>query len=84
MWCNYIAEVYGVLKAIMTMKDTDAKAAMAWNDRMQAVRHGCQAAVKELAKDEVMTTNLSAKTATDTLYLFLSVRNWEQLTIECC
>ena len=83
MWCNYIPEVYGVLKAIMAMKDTDAEAAIAWNDRMQAVRHGCEAAVKALAKDGELTTGLSTKKATDTLWMLLSVRNWEQLTIEC-
>ena len=83
MWCNYSPAVYGVLKAIMAMKDTDAEAALAWNDRMQAVRHGCEAAVKALAKDGELTTGLSTKKATDTLWMLLSVRNWEQLTIEC-
>ena len=83
MWCNYIPEVYGVLKAIMAMKDTDAEAAIAWNDRMQAVRHGCEAAVKALAKDGDLTPKLSTRKATDTLWMLLSVRNWEQLTIEC-
>ena len=72
-----------MLKAIMAMKDTDAEAAIAWNDRMQAVRHGCEAAVKALAKDGDLTPKLSTRKATDTLWMLLSVRNWEQLTIEC-
>lgn len=83
MWGNYIPEVYAVLRAIMSMKDTDDEAALAWNDRMQAVRHGCEAAVKALAKDGELAAGLSTKLATDTLWMLLSVRNWEQLTIEC-
>ncbi len=82
-WGNYIPEIYGVAKALLVMKDSDEAAALAWADRMQAVRQGCEAAVKALKKDHVLSTDYSLKTATDVLWMLLSVRNWEHLTGEC-
>ncbi len=49
-WGNYIPEIYGVAKALLAMKESDEAAALAWNDRMQAVRHGCEAAIAALAR----------------------------------
>lgn len=82
-WGNYIPEIYGVAKAFLAMKDADEAAAIAWNDRMQAVRHGCEAAVKALKKDGALSSDYSVKQATDILWTMLSVRNWEQFTNDC-
>ena len=82
-WGNYIPEIYGVAKALLAMKDTDQEADMAWRDRMQAVRNGCEAAVIALAQDGLLTSNLTQKHAIDLLWTMFSVRNWEQLTCEC-
>lgn len=84
MWGNYIPEIYCVGKALMAIKDTDEAAATAWADRMQAVRHGCKAAVKALKDDGKLTPEYSVKQATDILWTLLSVRNWEQYRQECC
>lgn len=82
-WGNYIPEVYGVGKALLAMQDTDEAAGIAWKDRMAAVRHGCAAAVQALKKDGVLTGSYIPDEATDMLWTLLSVRTWEQLTIEC-
>ena len=82
-WGSYIPEIYGVAKALLAMKETDHEANLAWNDRMQAVRHGCAAAVEALERDGELSSQLTSKEATDYLWVMLSVRNWEQLTIEC-
>ncbi len=82
-WGNYIPEIYGVAKALLAMKDADEAAALAWDDRMQAVREGCQAAIQALKKDGALTSDHSPKQATDILWTMLSVRNWEQFTQEC-
>ena len=82
-WCEYIPEVYGVLKALLAMKDTDEAAALALKDRMQAVREGCEAAIKGLESDGKLPSDYTPEQATDLLWTMLSVRNWEQLTIEC-
>jgi len=82
-WGNYIPEIYGVGKAFIAMKDSDEAVAAAWDDRMQAVRHGCAAAIKALKTDGMLSADYSVKRATDILWTIVSVGNWEQLTIEC-
>lgn len=82
-WGNYIPEIYGMAKALWAMMDTDDEARAAWENRMNAVRHGCEAAVNAIAKDKQLTDNLTKKQAIDLLWTLLSVRNWEQLTIQC-
>ena len=82
-WMNYIPEIYGVGKALMAMADTDAEAAAAWANRMDAMRHGCAAAINQLAEDRTLTPDYDREKATDILWTLLSVRNWEHLTIGC-
>lgn len=81
-WGNYIPEIYAVGKALMAMGETDDAAKLAWGGRMQAVRHGCEAAVKALKNDGVLSPDYSVGKATDILWTLLSVRNWEQLRSE--
>ncbi len=83
VWGNYIPEIYGIGKALMAMMDSDEEARAAWEDRMQAVRHGCAAAVRDLARDGQLSTRLDEAKATDLLWTLLSVRNWAQLRHEC-
>ena len=83
VWGNYIPRIYGVARALMAAMDSDDEAAAAWNDRMQAVRQGCQAAVDLLEKDGDLTPSLTPEEATDLLWSILSVRVWEQLTQSC-
>ena len=82
-WGNYIPEIYGVARAFMAMQDSDEAAAEAWHDRMQAVRQGCEAAVKALKGEGALAPDHSPRQASDILWTLLSVRNWEQLTIGC-
>ncbi|MCK5747195.1 TetR/AcrR family transcriptional regulator [Oricola sp.] len=82
-WGNYIPEIYGVGKALMAMQETDSEARMAWEGRMLAVREGCEAAVAALARDGALSPAIEEEKATDLLWTLLSVRNWEQLTLEC-
>ena len=82
-WGNYIPEIHGVGRALMAMKETDEEANLAWADRMNAVRHGCEAAINALHADGDLSQDLTKKQAIDLLWTLLSVRNWEQLTLEC-
>lgn len=82
-WAAYIPEIHGVGKALLAMKDTDEAAASAWDQRMQDMREGCEAAIKALHADRMLSPDHTVKQATDILWTLLSVRNWEQLTIEC-
>jgi AcrR family transcriptional regulator len=82
-WGNYIPKIYGVSKALMVMKDNDEEALQAWNDRMLAVKDGCEAAVKALKVDGLLRSELTIKEATDILWALLSIQTWAQLRYEC-
>ncbi len=82
-WGNYIPEIYGVGKALLAVRDTDEAAAAAWSDRMNAVRDGCRNAIEALQRDGILAPQWSPAEAVDLCWTMLSVRNWEQLTLEC-
>jgi AcrR family transcriptional regulator len=82
-WGNFIPEIYAVGKALMIMSETDDAAKLAWDGRMQAVRHGCRAVIDALARDDQLSPEHSVTHATDILWTLLSVRSWEHLTIDC-
>ncbi len=82
-WGGYIPEIHGIAKALLAMMDTDEAAAQAWGERMQDMREGCEAAIVALNRDDMLSPDYSPEQATDILWTMLSVRNWEQLTIEC-
>ncbi len=79
-WAGYIPEIYGVAKALLALEHKDAAAAEAWNERMQDMWEGCEAAVRALARDGDLAEGLSETEASDLLWTLLSVRNWELLT----
>ncbi len=82
-WTNYIPEIYGIAKAILVMNDTDEAAAATWADRMQDMKEGCEAAIRALDADGMLSKEHSVEEATDLLWTMLSIRNWEHLTIDC-
>ena len=82
-WGGYIPEIHGLSAALRSMRDSDAEAAAAWDDRMRAVRHGCAAAVEALAADKMLRPDLNKEVATDLLWTLLSVENWERLVRDC-
>jgi len=82
-WGNYIPEVYSVARVLMAERERDAAAAAAWDHRMQAMREGCEAAVRALKTDGKLTDQYSLDQATDLLWTMVSVRNWELLTQDC-
>ncbi len=82
-WGHYIPEIYGVAKALMLAEATDEAAATAWEDRCNAMREGCQAAICALAKDNHLAEEWTVDTATDALWTQLLIPNWESLTQQC-
>lgn len=81
-WADYLPEIYPMARALMSMRDTDAEAAAAWNQRMQDMWEGCEAAIKALARDGTLSTGLTVRQASDLLWTLLSVRNYEHLTVD--
>jgi AcrR family transcriptional regulator len=82
-WGNYIPEVYGMAKALLAARETDEAAATAWDDRMCAVRASCRNTIEALQSDRMLAPEWSRDEAVDLMWTMLSIRNWEQLTIEC-
>lgn len=82
-WAGYIPVIYPVGRALMAMAPTDEAARLAWEDRMAALRHGCEAAVKALQDARILREGVGRKAATDMLWALLSVRNWESLVLDC-
>ena len=82
-WGGYIPQIHGMSVALRAMRSTDKEAAAAWNDRMKAVRHGCEAAVQAISQDGSLTRDLTEEAATDLLWTLLSVENWERLIRDC-
>lgn len=82
-WAAYMPEIYGLAKAFLAMRDTDEAAAAAWDQRMQDMREGCEAAVAALKRDGMLSPAYAPKQATDILWTLLSIRNWEQWTLGC-
>lgn len=82
-WGNYIPEVYGMAKALLEARETEEAAAAAWDDRMGAVRESCHLTIEALHRDGILASGWSLEEAVDLMWTMLSVRNWEQLTIEC-
>ncbi len=82
-WGNYMPLIAGVARVLIAMRLTDPDAGAAWDDRMQAVRHGCEAAVKALENDGALAARMSRAEATDMLWTLLSFENWTQLRYAC-
>jgi len=80
VWGNYMPKVYGIVRALIRVYDTDEAAAAAWDDRKTAVRHGCAAITRTLKQDGLLVPK--QQDATDILTMLLSLQNWEQLTQE--
>jgi AcrR family transcriptional regulator len=82
-WGNYAPEVYGMARALLAARETDEAAAAAWDDRMGAVRESCRITIEALIRDGMLAPEWSCEEAIDLMWTMLSIRNWEQLTIEC-
>lgn len=82
-WCNYIPEMYGTAKALLILSERDEAAETAWQQRMQDMREGCEAAILALDRDGQLSPFLPVEAATDLLWTLLSIRNWEHLVQDC-
>ncbi|MEQ8443359.1 MAG: TetR/AcrR family transcriptional regulator [Alphaproteobacteria bacterium] len=82
-WAAYIPEIHGVCSALIAMKKTDPAAKAAFDDRMAALRHGCEAAVRDMRHDGVLTDRYTDEQATDILWTIVSLDSWERLVTEC-
>jgi AcrR family transcriptional regulator len=83
VWGNYIPEIYGLAKVLLSTRDTDDATAAAWNDSMSCLRDVCREIVEALEREGNLAPGWSGSDASDMLWTMLSIHNWEYLTIEC-
>jgi hypothetical protein len=81
-WGTYLPEIYGLVKALLALRETDEAAAAAWADRMEAFYQGCHFVIVQLAGDAVLAPIWTVESATDFFWALLSTEMWERLTIE--
>lgn len=81
-WGNYIPEIYGLAKALMTVSDSDKDAASAWEDRMAALRSGCECVIDCLKREGILATEWTRQTAIDMMWSMMSISVWENLIID--
>lgn len=82
-WGHYIPDIYGLAKALLSVRDSDDAAAAAWDDRMEAVYDGCLNTVRHLEKDGILAPEWTIETAADFFWATISIATWEHLTMEC-
>jgi len=82
VWGNYIPTIYGGAKRLLAIRETDADANAAWQDRMTGLHGLCADVVASLAADGDLSSDLTTVEATDVMWTVASVRHWELLRIE--
>ena len=83
LWGNYIPEIYGLAKALMTTRDTDDATAVVWKGNMGSLRKVCLKTLSTLDSEGRLAQQWSVDQAVDMFWTLLSVSNWEQLTKDC-
>ncbi len=83
VWGNYIPEIYGLAKALLSTRETDEDMAMAWNGCMACLKDVCSDSIKMLSAEKKLMPHWSQSDAVDMFWTMISIHNWEQLTIEC-
>jgi AcrR family transcriptional regulator len=78
-WGQYLPRIEGVALAMIHLQHEDDAAAAAWADRMNAMREGCEMAIKALHSDGDLSPVWTVSTATDALFAMLSCESWLQL-----
>jgi AcrR family transcriptional regulator len=81
-WGNYIPDIYGLAKALLTVRETDEAAAAAWDDRMTAVYQGCTNVVQLLAEQGLLAPEWTKEEAIDFYFALIAIPTWENLTME--
>lgn len=82
-WLAYVPKIFGIAKTLTTMAETDADAAQAWDERMADMKEGCAAAIADLVRDGQLAPEFSQEHATDLLWAWLSITQWELLVLKC-
>jgi AcrR family transcriptional regulator len=81
-WGNYVPEIHGIARALLSARENDEAVAAAWDDRMGVVYEACRNIVERLHRDGTLASGWSLDEAADVLWTMLSIRSWESLVLE--
>ncbi|MBA3872842.1 MAG: TetR/AcrR family transcriptional regulator [Anaerolineae bacterium] len=82
VWGGYIPEIYGLARALLYARETDIDAAAAWDNRMKDTQNGLQRILGQVEQDGQLAPDWSLDEAVDYAWAMVSIRMWENLTIE--
>ncbi|MEP3278061.1 MAG: TetR/AcrR family transcriptional regulator [Stappiaceae bacterium] len=80
---HHYANIQGMAQALLAIKETDAEARIAWDERMEAIRHGCGAAIDMIESEGRLVQGWTKDVATDLLWSLLSFESWDRLINGC-
>ena len=80
-WTNYVPDIYGLAKALLSVREDDKDADSAWNDRMDALYTGCSNVTKRLSEEGYLADGWTQEQAADFIWTLLHISNWEHFTI---
>jgi AcrR family transcriptional regulator len=81
-WGNYVPEIHGIARALLSARENDEAVAAAWDDRMGVVYEACRDIAERLHGDGMLASGWSLDEAADVLWTMLSIRSWESLVLE--
>ena len=81
-WAGHVQLIYPMARALLALRDGDADARAAWDERMAAMRDGCARAIRLLAEEGRLAEPWTEETATDAFAALLSIQNWDFLVRE--
>jgi AcrR family transcriptional regulator len=82
VWGSYIPEIYGLARALLYARETDAAAAAAWDNRMKDTQNGLHRILGQVERDGQLAPDWTLDEAVDFAWAMISIRMWENLTIE--
>jgi AcrR family transcriptional regulator len=83
VWLEFVPKIFPVAKDLIRLRDTDAEAAAAWDDRMSDLRGWLLDLVCSLQRDGALKDHWTPDQAANFLWAQTSVQVWGLLTEDC-
>lgn len=79
---EFFPAIYPLKHSLTHMGANDAEAMAAWNNRMDAMKQGCAAAIKALKADGDLAQGLTEAQATDLYFILLNMDGWAHCVLD--
>lgn len=82
-WIDFVQKIHPVAKDLIRLRETDADASAAWEDRMSDLRNWLVVLVRSLKADGALAPGWTVKEAAEYLWAAFSVQMWGLLVNDC-